>query len=403
MLAQNVDQLQQKINEHNTTIQQLNAEIDKYQSELNKTSAQAKTLQNAVKTLDLTSKKLNTDLKVTNEKINSATLQLKQLSNDINAKSSAIDKNKAALSEAVRSLSEADQASFIETLLTYDNISTFWNHVTTLEQFQTEVADKVNQLKELKQGLETNKQKTESKKVELTSLQGQLSDQKQSVEVTKSTKTQLLTETKNKESNYQKILTDKLATKAALEKELSQYESQLKLIIDPNSIPKVKAGILTWPTVSRIVTQEFGDTDFARKHTQAYNGKGHNGIDIAASIGAAIYSAQNGVVKGTGNTDTACPGASFGKWILVEHPNGLSTLYSHLSVIKVSAGQTVAAGETIGLAGITGYATGPHLHFTVYASEGVRIISRPSAACGGRTYTLPVADLKAYINPMLYL
>jgi murein DD-endopeptidase MepM/ murein hydrolase activator NlpD len=87
---------------------------------------------------------------------------------------------------------------------------------------------------------------------------------------------------------------------------------------------------------------------------------------------------------------------------MVKHTNGLSTLYAHLSVIKVSPGQQVTTGETLGYSGNTGYSTGPHLHFTVYASQGVKIMSRKSAACGG-TYTMPIADLKAYLNPMSFL
>ncbi len=108
------------------------------------------------------------------------------------------------------------------------------------------------------------------------------------------------------------------------------------------------------------------------------------------------------MVRGVGDTDLVCRGASYGKWILVEHPNGLSTLYAHLSLIKVSTGQQVLLGEIIGYSGNTGYSTGPHLHFTVYATQGVQIAQRKSAVCGG-SYTMPIADLKAYLNPMSYL
>jgi murein DD-endopeptidase MepM/ murein hydrolase activator NlpD len=115
-----------------------------------------------------------------------------------------------------------------------------------------------------------------------------------------------------------------------------------------------------------------------------------------------VRAALAGTVKGVGNTDSVCPGASYGKWALIEHENGLSTLYAHFSLIKVSAGQTVNTGEIIGYSGDTGYATGPHLHFTVYATQGVRIMQRKSAVCRG-SYMMPVADLKAYLNPLSYL
>jgi murein DD-endopeptidase MepM/ murein hydrolase activator NlpD len=88
--------------------------------------------------------------------------------------------------------------------------------------------------------------------------------------------------------------------------------------------------------------------------------------------------------------------------VFIEHGNGLSTLYAHFSLIKVSEGQSVSLGEVIGYSGESGYATGPHLHFTVYATQGVRIMSRKSAVCGG-SYTMPIADLKAYLDPLKYL
>ena|SRR5258708_5451936 len=136
--------------------------------------------------------------------------------------------------------------------------------------------------------------------------------------------------------------------------------------------------------------------------TNSYNGLGHNGIDLRATIGTPVKSAGDGVVMGTGNTDLVCRGASYGKWVMIKHNNGLSTLYGHLSLIKVGAGDTVTTGQTIAYSGQTGYATGPHLHFTVLASDAARIVQYPSKVCKG-VYTLPVADTRAYLNPLLYL
>ena len=86
--------------------------------------------------------------------------------------------------------------------------------------------------------------------------------------------------------------------------------------------------------------------------TTAYNGQGHDGVDFGAAIGTPVYAALDGVVEGTGNTDLVCPGASFGKWIFIQHANGLSTMYAHLSLIKVSQGQTVRTGDIIGYTGV---------------------------------------------------
>src|SRR5205814_429469 len=99
------------------------------------------------------------------------------------------------------------------------------------------------------------------------------------------------------------------------------------------------------------ITQNFGNTSFATQNPQIYNGHGHNGIDLAASPGTKLKSAATGVVLGTGNTDLTCSGASYGKWVLIKHTNGLATLYAHLSVISVSTGDSVARGQAIGYSG----------------------------------------------------
>ncbi|KAA0233638.1 MAG: hypothetical protein JJLCMIEE_03215 [Acidimicrobiales bacterium] len=103
---------------------------------------------------------------------------------------------------------------------------------------------------------------------------------------------------------------------------------------------------LIWPT-SGVVTSEFG----------MRWGRMHNGIDIAAPLGTSIWAAASGQVFFVGYQ------GGYGNTVMIDHGNGLVTLYAHQSSMAVYSGQYVDQGQVIGYVGSTGNSTGPHLHF----------------------------------------
>jgi hypothetical protein len=86
-------------------------------------------------------------------------------------------------------------------------------------------------------------------------------------------------------------------------------------------------------------------------------GRMHKGVDIDLNKGDEVCAAFNGKVR------VARKQGGFGNVVILMHPNGMETVYAHLSRIKVSEGDIVFSGQTIGLGGSTGHSTGPHLHF----------------------------------------
>jgi murein DD-endopeptidase MepM/ murein hydrolase activator NlpD len=109
-----------------------------------------------------------------------------------------------------------------------------------------------------------------------------------------------------------------------------------------------------WPVLGPI-TSSFGERE------DPFNGEGtfHSGVDISAGFGTAVHAAADGVVQ------TASMESGYGREVVIDHGNGIETLYGHLSGFAVTAGQQVREGQIIGYVGMSGRSTGPHLHYEV--------------------------------------
>lgn len=401
--ADTADDIKGQIDDSNKQIESLKAQIAQLQTQLNDTTKQKQTLQTAIKGLDLNIKKLTTSITLTQAQIKQKDAEIGNLSTTINDTSGKITTSQTQVADSLQQLDTYDDQPMIVTLLGGGTLSSFFDAATTLEAVRTGLQDHIHSLSTLKVDLQANKNVAEGKRKELASLNAALNQQNQGLTIARNEQNKLLTQTKNQESTYQAQIAQKKALEAKFESDLLNYENQLNLIVNPGSFAKPGSGVLQWPVASPYITQYFGNTEFATANAQVYGGKGHNAIDLRASPGTPILAARSGVVRGTGNTDITCPGASYGKWIFIDHDNGLSTIYAHLSTQIVSKGDHVVTGQVIGYSDTTGYATGPHLHFGVYASSGAEIATFPSKSCVGRSYTMPVADVSAYLNPLSYL
>lgn len=399
-----VDDLKSKISARNSTIQDLQRQIDALDKQITETGTQADSLKNTIAELDLTKKKLETNIKLTQAKIASANLEIERLQLDIDSKQNNIEDNKTIIAQSLNKIFQSGHSSIIETILSQESLASSLNTMDNLSFVQAGVNRRIGELLSAKRIVETNKSATESEKMKLVDLNNELNSERKIVAQTTAAKNALLAQTKNTEASYKKALAAKAAQKTAFEREVADLEASLRIAIDPASIPPVGTGVLKWPLTKIVITQYFGNTPFATKNPQIYSGAGHTGVDFGASIGTPVRASLDGTVVGVANTDLISTCSSFGKWIMIKHPNGLSTLYAHLSLQNVSVGSVVTTGQIIGYSGNTGYSTGPHLHFGVYATEGVRITTlSPSQSVNCRGATLPLADPKAYLNPLSFL
>ena len=127
----------------------------------------------------------------------------------------------------------------------------------------------------------------------------------------------------------------------------------------------MQSGLL-WPIPNATISQAFGPTAFVFEAAYAGYAHFHTGIDLAVPLGTPVFAAADGVVlqaqamqDGKGNL------VGYGNYVLIQHADGLQTLYGHLLSYVVKPGDVVARGQLIGLVGSTGNSTGPHTHFEV--------------------------------------
>jgi len=125
------------------------------------------------------------------------------------------------------------------------------------------------------------------------------------------------------------------------------------------SVPSQFSGSFVWPVPGYTVpSSAYG----WRKHPIYGTRKFHAGEDIPANSGTPIVAAASGTVTTAGWV------SGYGNYTVINHGGGVMTAYGHQSSIQVSVGQSVSAGQQIGLVGSTGNSTGPHLHFEVYVN-----------------------------------
>ncbi|KKP87332.1 MAG: Peptidase M23B, partial [Parcubacteria group bacterium GW2011_GWC1_35_8] len=203
--AQNVQDLQNKINQKDSDIAKLEEEIRVYQNELDNIGEQKNSLAKSIKELDLTKKKLTADITVTQKKIDKTNLKIQSLSSDINIKQNVITNHIDSIKLGIEQINEFEQGNILQTLLSENDFTEIWNDIDNIVTIREKIREDIVELKEIKGELEDTRAETVSAKKELTTLKSKLSDQQKIVIQNTNEKNKLLKQTKNSEANYQKL------------------------------------------------------------------------------------------------------------------------------------------------------------------------------------------------------
>ena len=399
-LALTASEIKQQIKDTNAQIAEIEREIESLSKQITKTVAEKNSLANTIRELNLKRNQLIKERESIQKKINATGLLIQDINNNISSKERSIVLSRQALASSIRDLYRNDNTLLIEKLVAEGNLSSFSREYNNILSINQDIKNNIYEILGKKEELLASKNEKELEQQNLNNLKRNLVQQEQVIASNQKEKNTLLKQTENKESSYQKLLAEQIKKRDAFEKDLAKYEDQLKFVLNPKKLPQAGTEVLAWPLKNVFITQLFGYTSDS---VRLYRSGTHSGVDFRASVGTEVYAMADGTIIGTGDTDIYCKGASFGKWVFIKYDNGLSSTFGHLSVIYAKTGDRVKAGNLVALSGNTGHTTGPHLHVTVYASDGAKVDKVPSLSCSGKTFIMPIAATSSYLDPMLYL
>ncbi|HAT73430.1 MAG: Peptidase M23 [Candidatus Moranbacteria bacterium GW2011_GWF2_36_839] len=303
------------------------------------------------------------------------------LENSIEEKEKDIIYQKKMLSGLMQSYYDYDQQGILDIVLLDNTFTNPFGQVDYIRQSGVRVSDLLATIKKNQQELVDDQKELQGSYEQSEKLKKELQDDKYELQLSENQKQKILVETQAEKAKYEKLLSD-------IEDEIYSLESSKA--VDYSNLPPAKGGYFNYPVSSVRITQGYGMTSYAKRG--AYGGKPHNGVDFGLSTGNNIFTAKGGKVVGIGNNGKY----AYGKWVAVDHNDGLLTLYGHLSSQLVSKGSTLKIGDKIGKSGNTGNSTGPHLHFSVFTSKSFETVQSKYV----KGLMIPVG---ASINPMKYL
>ncbi len=310
-------------------------------------------------------KKIDEQMSQANAKLNEINSRIWAVQADIDFKEKEIEdltgeKNKAdqLFKERMRALYEDNSSSYFDIILNSESISDFFYRMEVIKQISEYDQEIIERIVNRKKIVEDAKETLETKKDEIEVLKAQAEKEKANVEALQAQNQEILDGINGDINSYTQQL-------KAKEREAQRIESQIKALLaqqNQSSQPAVASSGYVWPCpASKYITSYFG----RRVHPVYGTVKVHNGLDIGGPNGCNIIAANSGTVIVSEYS------SSFGNYIVINHGNGVTTLYAHMSARLVSVGANVTKGQVIGKEGSTGVSTGPHLHFEV-AVNGVR-------------------------------
>ena len=330
---------------------------------------------------------LEQEITLLHDQINNINAQIAAYGVLISEKQSELDQAQERLAdlneknkERIRTMEEEGSISYWSVLFKSSNFSDLLDRLNMVQEIAAADRKRLQDMREAAAAVETAKQELQSEKAELETSREELDATQVQLEGKKAEADELLNKLLATGVEYQKMVDEAEEESEKLSAEINKLDAEYRKAKDreykewlakhPPVTPPASTGGgtagapsnvagVTWlvPINYTHVASPFG----MRMHPIYGYMKMHSGVDLAAAAGTPIIASRSGIV-----TVAGYEAGGAGNYVNINHMDGFTTRYMHMTNYIVSPGQKVTAGQVIGYCGATGAATGPHLHFSVY-------------------------------------
>lgn len=360
------EKIQQQINSAQSKINDISAEKRETEEYLKVLRSKIDLLQDKIDTLEDSKAALQAEISAIQEKITKTENEILDAQAKIDQKQAEFDATYNVYCQRLRAMYVSGSASTLEVLLTCPDMSAMLTRAEMIKSVSEQDSAILDELMTKMEEIEAQKQELEIKRNELNDDKTALEEDKKSLQ-----------ESINEIDKSKSELDTEAAECNALMKKLSSQSSEYMELIETNEEQlrevenQIRAAAIAASGGNGSISGSTGSgsgrlryptdtTTISAGYPYYSSGGYHGGIDFPVRTGSNIYAAASGRVILVQHLTY-----SYGYYVVIDHGNGLSTLYAHNSSIKVSVGQKVSSGQVIAKSGSTGNSTGPHCHFEV--------------------------------------
>ena len=257
--------------------------------------------------------------------------------------------------ERIRAMEEEGTVSFWSVLFRASSFTDLLDQLALIEEIRQADQNRLDELSAASDEVEAAAESLRSEKQVLEDSRARLDEIQLELDEKRAEADEILAELMKEQRELEAMYDEYLAIAESLSSQIAAAEkAYTEAKQAENGVPN--PGGWCRPCVWTVLTCPYG----WRTHPITGKQSFHTGVDLANVQGTPIYAAKGGTVT------TATYDGVYGYYVTINHGDGFSTLYGHMTNYVVSPGQTVTGGQVIGYMGSTGWSTGPHLHFTIY-------------------------------------